>query len=259
MTPPSQAPYAQLGRASAPPSPPDPARSRFAGAGFWAGFHLARNLRRRGTLAWVIALPVLVAVMRFGFDAPASTAAQLVLVYLVPLMSLMYGGGVLREEVEDQTLTYGFTRPVDRAGLYGARLFAAAGPVLIATVPAAALSAGDAGDVVRLVAAAILGTAAHAAMFGLWGLWVPRPTWLGLAFVLVWEHGLEQVPGWLATVTLRAHIRNLGGLALPGLGPFGSADPGPWWGSALVLLGVAVASVALAGIIVRRRELVLSR
>lgn len=236
-----------------------PSRGRFAGTGFWAGFHLARNLRRRGTLAWVLGLPVLAAVMRLGFDVPADTVGELVLAYLVPLMSLAYGGGVLREEVEDQTLTYGFTRPVDRAGLYLARLVAAAGPVLLATVPAAALAAGDVAQGVRLVVAAALGTAAHAALFGLWGLLVRRPTWLGLAYVLVWEQSLEKVPGWLANFTLRTQIRNLGDLDLPSLGPFGSTDPGPWWLSALVLLAIAGACVVLAGLIVRRRELVLSR
>jgi hypothetical protein len=236
-----------------------PSRSRFAGAGFWASFHLARNLRRRGTLAWVIGLPLLVAVMRLAFDVPADAVGELVLVYLVPLMSLAYGGGVLREEVEDQTLTYGFTRPVDRAALYAARLVAAAGPVLLATVPAAAFAATDPTHGLRLVAAAILGTAAHACLFGLWGLVMRRPTWLGLAYVLLWEQSLEKVPGWLANFTLRTQIRNLGRLELPGLGLFGSADPGPWWLSALVLLAIASACVVLAGMIVRRRELVLSR
>jgi hypothetical protein len=234
-------------------------RGRFAGAGFWAGFHLLRNLRRRGTLLWVIGVPLLVAVMRFGFDVSADAVGELVLVYLVPLMSLAFGGGVLREEVEDQTLTYGFTRPVDRAALYVARLSAAAGPVLLATVPAAALGAGDAVHGVRLVAAAILGTAAHAALFGLWGLLMRRPTWLGLAYVLVWEQSLQRVPGWLANVTLRAHIRNLGQVDAPDLGIFGSADPGPWWFSTLVLLVVVGGCVVVAGMIVRRRELVLSR
>lgn len=236
-----------------------PSRSRFAGTGFWATFHFARNLRRRGTLAWVIGLPLLVAAMRFGFGVSADAVGELVLVYLVPLMSLAYGGGVLREEVEDQTLTYGFTRPVDRAGLYAARLFAAAGPVLLATVPAAAFAATDPFHGVRLVAAAILGTAAHAALFGLWGLLMRRPTWFGLAYVLLWEQSLEKVPGWLANFTLRTQLRNLGGLDLPGLGPFGSTDPGPWWLSALVLLAIASVCVVLAGMIVRRRELVLSK
>jgi hypothetical protein len=234
-------------------------RSRFAGAGFWASFHLVRNLRRRGTLVWVIGLPILAAVMRLVFDVPADAIGELVLVYLVPLMSLAYGGGVLREEVEDQTLTYGFTRPVDRAGLYAARLFAAAGPVILATVPAAALAATGPGHGLRLMAAAILGTAAHAALFGLWGLLMRRPTWLGLAYVLLWEQSLEKVPGWLANFTLRTQIRNLGHLDLPGLGPFGSTDPGPWWLAALVLLALAGVCVMLAGMIVRRRELVLSR
>lgn len=241
------------------PSPPPASRGRFAGAGFWAGFHLLRNLRRRGTLVWVIGLPILAAAMRLGFGTPAHTVGELVLVYLVPLMSLAYGGGVLREEVEDQTLTYGFTRPVDRAGLYLARLAAAAGPVLLATMPAAAFAATDAVHGVRLVLAALLGTVAHAAMFGLWGLLMRRPTWLGLAYVLVWEQNLERVPGWLTNVTLRAHIRNLGRLDAPGLGIFGSAEAGPWWASLLVLLAVGGVCVVLAGMIVRRRELVLSR
>ena len=236
-----------------------PARSRFTGAGFWAGFHFVRNLRRRGTLVWVLGLPILVAVMRFGFGVSADAVGELVLAYLVPLMSLAYGGGVLREEVEDQTLTYGFTRPVDRAGLYLARLAAAAGPVLLATVPAAALSADGVVDGLRLVAAAILGTTAHTALFGLAGLLVRRATWLGLAYVLVWEQSLENVPGWLASFTLRTQIRTLGGLDLPSFGPFGSADVGPWWLAALVLLAVAGACVVVAGMIVRRRELVLSK
>lgn len=236
-----------------------PRRSRFAGTGFWAGFHLVRNLRRRGTLVWVLGLPILVAIMRLGFDVDADAIGELVLVYLVPLMALAYGGGVLREEVEDQTLTYGFTRPVDRAGLYVARLAAAAGPVLLATVPAAAFGASDPVQALRLVLAAILGAAAHAALFGLWGLLMRRPTWLGLAYVLVWEQSLEKVPGWLANVTLRTQIRNLGGLDLPSFAFFDPADPGPWWLSALVLAAISAACVVLAGVIVRRRELVVGR
>ena len=125
---------------------------------FWAGFHLRRNLLRRGTLVWVIAVPVLIAIMRFIFDVPHDALGQLMLIFLVPLMSLAFGGGVLREEVEDQTLTYGFTRPVDRAALFGARLVAAIGPVLIAILPALALAADGFEDGARSLAAAVLGT-----------------------------------------------------------------------------------------------------
>ncbi|MEX1362396.1 MAG: hypothetical protein AB1Z98_04675 [Nannocystaceae bacterium] len=227
---------------------------------FWAGFHLRRNLGRRGTLVWVIALPLVVAVMRLGFDVPVDAVGQLTLVYLVPLMSLAFGGGVLREEVEDQTLTYGFTRPLPRASIYWARLFAAAGPVVLATLPAAALAATGVVDGLRLGAAVVLGTAAHASLFGVVGLLTRRPTWVGLAYVLVWEQALQAVPGWLSTLTLRTHLRNLGGLDLPGGMPgVSAADPGPWWLSALVLAAVAAVCIGLAGAIVGRRELVLTR
>jgi len=111
-----------------------------------------------------------------------------------------------------------------------------------------------------LFAAVILGTAAYASLFGLWGLLVRRPTWLGLAYVLVWEQALQNVPGWLSTVTLRAHLRNLANLDMPRALPMlASSDHGPWWLSALVLASVAGLCLVAAGAIVRRRELVLTR
>ena len=227
---------------------------------FWAGFHLRRNLLRRGTLVWVIAVPVLIAIMRFIFDVPHDALGQLMLIFLVPLMSLAFGGGVLREEVEDQTLTYGFTRPVDRAALFGARLVAAIGPVLIAILPALALAADGFEDGARSLAAAVLGTLAHASLFGLLGLLIKRPTWLGLAYVLVWEQALQGVPGWLSSLTLRSHLRNLAELSQPSSFPMVSASgPGPWWVSVLVLVGLIAVCVTLSGVIVRRRELVLTR
>lgn len=226
---------------------------------FWAGFHLGRNLRRRGTLLWVISVPLLIGLMRLGFEVPTDAVGQLVIVYLVPLMSLAFGGGVLREEVEDQTLTYGFTRPVDRAALYLARLSAAAGPVAIAALPAVLFAADDIMQGLGLVAAVVLGVAAHCAMFGLWGLLTKRPSWIGLVFVLVWEQALQNVPGWLSRAALRTHLRNLGGLDQPSLPMIGSVDVGGAWVSVLVLVAVAGVCVALAMRVVRTRELVLSR
>lgn len=235
-------------------------RGRFAGAGVWASFHLARNLRRRTTLPLVLGGPLLVAVMRWGFGVSTDPLGQLVLVYLVPLMALAYGAGVLREEVEDQTLTYGFTRPVDRAALYVARLIAAAGPVVLATVPAVALAADGPGHAGRLVGAAVLGTAAYVSVFGLCGLLMRRPTWLGLGIVLVWEQGLQSVPGWLSAVTLRTHLRTIGQLDLPSGVPFlGTGGAGPVWVSVVVSVVVTAAAVVGAGAIVRRRELVVGR
>ena len=253
------------GAPSSPPAasgaPPAGARrgGSWAGAGFWAGFHLARNLKRRGTLVGVIAIPVLVALMRFAFGVPRDAVGQLVLIYLVPLISLWFGGGVLREEVEDQTLTYGFTRPVARTALYTARLAAAVGPVLLATVPAAVVAASGPLDAVRLGGAAILGTTAHCALFGLVGLLVRRPTWLGLAYVFVWEQTIQQVPGWLSSFTLRMHIRTIADLDLPSLFPGLTADAMPWWGSAVVLVGVSLLGVVLAGVRISRRALVVTR
>lgn len=227
---------------------------------FWAWFHLRRNLRRRGTILWVLIVPLLAALMRLVFGVPPDPVGQMVLVYLVPLMSLAFGGGVLREEVEDQTLTYGFTRPLDRASIYVARWAAAAGPVLLASIPAALFATESPLHALGLIAAVVLGVAAHTSLFSLWGLLTKRPSWIGLVYVLVWEQALQNVPGWLTRMTLRSHLRNLGGLDHPKPLPMIPAvDPGPWWLSAIILIAVTAICLALAARLVRSRELVLSR
>lgn len=76
---------------------------------FWAGFHARRNLRKRAFRLWVVASVLAYLVIRVGGRLPAPAAAEMIILWAVPLLSLFFGSGVLREEIEDQTLTYAFT------------------------------------------------------------------------------------------------------------------------------------------------------
>jgi len=228
---------------------------------FWARFHAVRNLRKRSFRLWALAVGLLVLALVAGARLPTDVLGSTLVISLAPLLSLWFGTGVLREEIEDQTLTYSFTRPVGRAWIYVARVLASAGPVLVLAVPAAAAAGLRAGPVTagRFAAAAALSVLAYTGLFALLGLLVRRSTWFGLAFLLLWEGGVGQVPGFLGELTVVTHVR-----AIADLRPESNALATYWAPPAtskalVVLLAIVAVTLWLGGEWVRRRELRLER
>jgi ABC-2 type transport system permease protein len=174
-------------------------------------------------------------------------------------MALFYGTGAMREEIEDQTLTYGFSRPVGRGWLYAARVLAAAVPVAVLAIPAAFFAGMGGPDAVRYAAGAALATVAYGSFFALVGQLIKWPAWFGLAFLVFWEAGVGQVPGFLGRLTLLNQVRGVTGLRPP-------ATPwSAWWtppdvaGAVVALLVVTAVTLWLGGQVVRRREVVLTK
>jgi hypothetical protein len=226
---------------------------------YWTVFHVGRSLRRPATLVWILVAVVLAVALRLFGDVPGSRLADLELTVVLPLFAMFFGSGGLREEVEDQTLTYAFVRPLARPYVYAARTCAAAIVALAPVVVGLALAVHDPIDAPRWIGVAILAGLAYTSVFAGIGLVMRRPTLVGLALVLGWEQGVGAVPGFLSRLTLQAHVRGLAGLSPRG-GPLAALyQAPPWWASLLVVVGVLVASVGLAAWWVRRRELVVPK
>jgi hypothetical protein len=228
---------------------------------FWARFHARRNLQKRAFRGWAAACVLGYLVMRFGGRVPPAEAAEQILVWVVPLLSLFFGGGVLREEIEDQTITYSFTRPLDRGWIYAARVVAAMLPVLLLSMPflliESALLDGNTGA--RVIIAGLATTLAYTGVFALLGLLMKWSTWVGLAWLIFWENLVSLAPGFIGHLTLQSHLRGLTGfLPRPGLLSSLWQAPSPPV-SLLVLLGVAAVSLFLGGVVVRRREIALEK
>ncbi len=226
---------------------------------YWAGFHVGRALRRPATVLWCAAAVLLAAALRFGGDMPGDVLADLELTLVLPLFAMFFGSGGLREEVEDQTLTYAFVRPLARRWVYlartGAAAFVATAPVLVAL----ALAVRDPMDALRWLGVAVLAGLAYTSVFAAIGLVMRRPTLVGLALVLGWEQGVGAVPGFLSRLTLQAHVRGLAGLSPRG-GPLAALhEAPPWWASLAVMVTVLAICVGLASWWVSRRELVVPK
>ncbi|MEM6994865.1 MAG: hypothetical protein AAF721_30405 [Myxococcota bacterium] len=225
---------------------------------FWARFNLGRHLRKPGTLAWIAGVTLIAALVRV-FGGSTSGIANLVILYAVPLVGLSFGTSAMREEIEDQTLTYVFTRPVDRGWIYAARLLSAIGIASLVGLGGVAWSITAIGSGVATVAAAIGSAAAYTAFFGLCGALLKRPAAFGLIFAIAWETALGAVPGFLSLLTLRTHLRNLAGLRPSNALLARLWDPPHVAVSVLVIVGVAVVGIAVGAMLSRRREFVLTR
>lgn len=229
----------------------------------WFQFHLGRTIRRRSF--WLTAIGILgFVVMLRGFArAPARVVAQGLIGQIGPLATLFFCTGVIRQEIEDQTLTYSFSRPVRRGALYIARVLAASTPVALLICPAAFWLGLDVGPqtATRYAGAALLGVAAYGGLFALVGQLIRWPTWIGLAFLLFWEAGVSVVPGFLGKLTLVTHVRAVAGLDMHiNVGRFRELFEAPSPGSSLITLVVIAAfTLWLGGALVGRREFRLTR
>jgi len=181
---------------------------------FWTLLHAKRSVTTK-LLIIGIGMPAL---LSFGSGSlgvvTLNTLAQGLVTGLLPLMALLYGSGVIREEIEQQTLTYSLIRPLPRQLLYASRVLAAALPLAACVAPAlivmSSLSDGRLG-LVSLLIAATLGSLAYVALFALVGQFARRPLGIGLIF-MVWESGASKVPGFFGEMTLTRHVGVLAGV-----------------------------------------------
>lgn len=223
---------------------------------FWARFHAVRTLRRPATVLWLLALTIIAVAMRVTGSPRVVIDFEISLA--LPLLALFFGSGGLREEVEDQTLTYAFVRPLARGAIFLARTAAAAIVVLLPILIGILVAADDPLTLPKQLAIALLGVLAYVPLFALLGLVLKHPMLVGLG-VVVWDQLLGAVPGFLSQLTLRTHLRGL--LDLPSSGGLFATlmrPPSPWV-SVPVLVGVAAICCAVGYTWVRTRELVVPK
>ncbi len=137
-----------------------------------------------------------------------------------PLVTLWTGTASIRDEVEDQTITYLLLRPLSRvtlvfakavAGTFTAWTVVATSIVLsfgvLATYPPSGLFPSELPLLARDLGVALLACWAYVGVFGLLGAVYKRPYLIGVAFILIWEGVIPFVPGTIHYFTVKYYIR----------------------------------------------------
>lgn len=194
--------------------------------------------------------------------------------FIVPVLGVFYGTALVADEVEDKTITYLFTRPIQRGavmvGKYLAYLVCTSLVVLPSVmivyfmlVPFAQVPASF-GLLVKDLGILAVGLAVYGALFALAGAVLKRPLVIGLVFAFGWEQVALLMPGYLKRFTLAHYVQSLVPHAMPADGTASllqsvfrevpSAATALFW-----LFLVTGVSLYLAARAVERREYVLEQ
>jgi len=252
------------------------ARPGFA-AGFLPTFRRALSSAFRGrktlVLVAVLSLPpllVLAAADRSPERRGQILGAILLFLYLqflAPVAGLLFGTGILLDELGSGNLPYLFTRPAPRSsillGKYAAALVAATLGVGVSLAATLALSSGALlpdGFAGRAVLAVMLAIPAYLAAFAFLSSLTRWALVGGFLYAFGLEGVLGLIPGMIRKVTLLYYSRSiLGEWAARRMTMevvFGEDGPATTTMSVTVLLAVAAVGLALLLLVVRRKEFV---
>ncbi len=248
------------------------------GALFWLTLRQQARGRRLIVLAVMFAIPAALAVLQralSGGVAPEMLEAQLIFYVipqaLAPLAALLYGTGVIQDEIEEQTLTYLLVRPLPRAALYVTKLL---GAMLTTSLLAAVGTAvvyvavywgtpqlwGQVLPVWAFKAGALFALAqiAYCAIFSFISLLTRRSLLAGIAYIVLIEGLLANWDFILRKLTVMYYFRVL---VLRSLNPPNTeawnidlADAPRMITCMLILLGTGVVLTVLGGLTFARRE-----
>lgn len=279
-------------RAEAPAPPPriPPFLAALRPSAFLAAFAISvRQMarpKRLLTLTAIFLLPLLVlgvvrflsaqgAVPPYGPDEAAVAEDGLVLMLLpsvlVPITGLFLASGMIRDEIEGQTLTYLLVRPLWRPALYVTKwkaawlisfLLAAASTLIlfIGMYAGVAEPSGWLPRCGRCIALFALVLLAYTGVFGLLSMITARGALLGVVYLLAFEQVFANINFVARQATVLYHFRSL---AMQWLDLKASASA-PWsmeaadlpapWRSVSILAGIGIASIALGAFLFRLRE-----
>lgn len=142
--------------------------------------------------------------------------------FLVPLLGVFYGASLIADEVEDKTLTYLFTRPIQRASVIIGKYLAYLVCTTLLLLPSVVIVffltvslgggrtiAGTFPTLLIDLAMLALGLAAYGAVFAFVGARVKRPLLVGLLFAFGWEPAVMIAPGYLKRLTVSYYLQAL--------------------------------------------------
>jgi ABC-type Na+ efflux pump permease subunit len=142
--------------------------------------------------------------------------------FLVPVLGVFYGTSLIADEVDDKTLTYLFTRPIQRSAVIIGKYLAYLVCTVLLLLPSVVIvfflvvPLGRGATIGAMFPTLLtdlmmlaFGLAAYGALFAFVGARLKRPLVVGLLFALGWEPAVLIAPGYLKRVTVAYYLQAL--------------------------------------------------
>lgn len=233
-------------------------------------FSARKMLVRRRWLLFALLALLVVGVMGYGASQPGADAENgsdmldlFVLTFLLPVLALIFGASMIRNEIDDRSIIQVITSPIDRRFSYVSYYLALALVMMVMISILAILGGatyfligGSGGDPVGIVIGYVIvccvGAAAYSSLFLLFGVAMRQPLYLGLFYVFIWEYFVGTVPGAIGQYTIRHQLHVIGSALIKSGDISGVGGDGGM--AAAILMVVAVVSVLAGALLFWNKE-----
>jgi ABC-2 type transport system permease protein len=172
---------------------------------------------------------------------------NLVLPFLLPVVSLAFATAALGSEVRDGTATNLLLKPITRAAILAAEFAAAVLATLVVLLPLLVASQAIAGTtsslLVGTLAATTVGALAYCALGVALSLFIGRALAVGLVYVVLWEGALVSVAPSASSLAVRGYAEGVLAAITAHDGPVVTTRLGP---VSSIVLATVVTLLALA-------------
>ena len=142
----------------------------------------------------------------------------LALSFILPIMAMIFGASMIRNEIDDRSITQVIASPVDRRisylGYYLALIIVLMVSLALVTGIGWAgyyLVSGISGDAFGLLlaylAVIMLGAVVYSSLFLVMGVVLRQPIYLGLIYAFIWEGFIGTFPGAIGNFTIMHQLR----------------------------------------------------
>jgi len=179
---------------------------------------------------------------------------------------MIYGSSLVRDEIDDKSITHVATAPLDRAFSYVGYYIPLAITVTISMVAVTAVGflaffaqidlGSEAleiwGEFTVLV---VIGSFVYSALFLAVSVLFKRPVYFGLFYAFIWEGLVGSMPGAIQKISVKHYLRSIGSewADYGTLSSFEEASDA--FASSMVLLGLLVSLIVLGAYMFRDMEL----
>jgi len=203
---------------------------------------------------------------RNHLDDGTNLMDTLILFFFMPVMAMIFGSSLIRDEIDDKSITHVATAPLDRAFSYVGYylplgIAVALSMVAISSVGMLAFFGqhGFGSEVLEIylefIALVVIGSFVYSSLFLAISVLFNKPVLVGLFYAFIWEGFIGSLPGAIQNASVKHYLRSVGS----GWVEFG--DISRWdeassaWGSGILLVGLTIFLLVLGAYLFREKEL----
>ena len=146
---------------------------------------------------------------------------NIMLLFLMPIITMIYGTTLIRDEIEDKSITMTLTSSLKRVWIYLGyylSIIITMSIVMILIVSTGLISfvsiskiTSDAMTVYYgMIGLVIIGSVVYSSLFLFFSLLIDKPIYLGLFYAFIWEMFVGSLPGNIKQVSINYYLKSLG-------------------------------------------------